>query len=128
MEYKPAPLKWKDIKFSFQPTTLLAADSFKIPVEKIVKAWMMIPEARASAEHPDLAKASINSAIGSLICRDQTFSYTCRTSGRLNEDIPHWNKHLLPMKIGESDYWDYITKKSFSHSIHVAPFTSKSCN
>ena len=67
-------LKWEHIKFSFQPTTLLPEDAFKLPVEKIVSAWMSIPEARTGADHPDLAKASINAAIGSLICRDQTFS------------------------------------------------------
>ena len=94
-------LKWEHIKFSFQPTTLLPADAFKLPVEKIVSAWMSIPEARAGADHPDLAKASINAAIGSLICRDQTFTYTCRTTGKMNADVPNSHKHRLPsIKVG----------------------------
>ena len=58
-----------------------------------------------------MAKASINCAIGSLICRDQTFSYTCRTTGRLNEDIPSANKHMIPFKVGDDECWDYITAK-----------------
>ena len=91
-----------------------------MPIERIVAAWTEIPEARAAADHPNIAKASINCAIGSLICRDQTFSYTCRTTGRLNEDIPPANKHMIPFKVGDDECWDYITAKELLLSlIHI---------
>ena len=72
---------------------------------------MKIPEARAARDHNDLAKESINAAIGSLCCRDQTFTYTVRSSGQL-DDIPQAGKYLMPTTLGEDQTnFDYITAR-----------------
>ena len=101
------------MKYSFQPTTLLPADTFKAPVDTIVAAWNKIPEARPAKDHGDLAKESINAAIGSLICRDQTIQYTMRSSGEM-DDIPKAGKHFIITPLGDGqEHYDYVTKREF---------------
>ena len=73
--------------------------------------WWLVPEARATREHEDMAKLSINSAIGSLCCRDQPFVYSLRSSGQL-DDIPLEGKSRTPVPLGNGDeIYDYITAR-----------------
>ena len=104
-------MRWSHIKFSLQPTTLLPANAFQKPVDIIVDTWMRIPEAREACDHEDMAKLSINAAIGSLCCRDQPYVYSLRSSGQL-DDIPPEGKSRQPISLGNGDeIYDYITAR-----------------
>ena len=101
-------IRWGRITYSFQPTTLLPADAFKNPIDTFVEAWMKIPEARANRSQPDLAKQSINAAIGSMVCRDDAVQYMA-TSSLEPDDVSLNGVHSTSTPIGDGEHcWDDI--------------------
>ena len=86
-------ITWFHITHSFQPTTILPHDAFRV-IDKMNEVWKEVPEGRANKEHPELSKMSINAAIGSMISRDNTFTY-CVRSSTVQDDIDTRNKHMI---------------------------------
>ena len=121
-------IQWEHIKFSFQPTTLLPADAFKNPIDTIVEAWMRIPEARAHSSQPDLAKLSVNAAIGAMCCRDEAVQYMV-TSSLEPEDVDLNGVHSTSTPIGDGEYcWDYIRVKKLLMLDSVRPIWEQIMN
>ena len=70
-------LEMKHILYSLEPTLLLPHDYFKKPVEIMINNW----------DDSKLKKLSINSLIGTMVCRSEPKCYTIRSTN-FPYDVP----------------------------------------
>ena len=60
-------ISWEDIRWSFQPSCVLPADTFLQPVRKMNEAWEQVGLPAGST----LAKDSINALVGMMVAADE---------------------------------------------------------